>query len=434
LVVVSHSELISDANVVTGGAIVRDGWVLVEDGVISDLGASDRRPAAAAIRTSASGLYVLPGFIDIHVHGGGGGSFASDLLSAQRAARFHASSGTTSLLAGISTAPRSTLVELVRQLGNWGEDIDAGCRLLGAHLEGPFISRIRRGAHDPLLVRPPDPQEFSALLQTAPGRIRVMTAAPELPGFYEIAHMAQNAGVVVAAGHTDADGPQWRQAIQGGARNITHTFNGMRPIIHRSPGVMEAIVDTDVFCELICDGVHVHPTFVRMLRRLVGRERLVLITDAAMWAGAPDGQYESNSRFVDVRGGAVFLRGTDTLDGSTLTMGEAARRFVKFTGADFVELAAVTATNAARVLGEDHRIGRVQVGHEADLVFLDHEMNCVGVMCGGQWARALGAPVAPFSLPSFYQSRELWSAEYGCGHGGGNPDEAPRLAGEEERP
>ncbi|HXW81986.1 MAG TPA: amidohydrolase family protein, partial [Acidimicrobiales bacterium] len=243
----SRSELISDAHVVTAGTVVRNGWVLVEDGVISDLGSSDRRPATAATRTSAAGSYLLPGFIDIHVHGGGGGSFASDQLSAQRAARYHASNGTTSLLAGINTASPSLLLEHVRQLGMWGEEIDGGCRLLGAHLEGPFISTIRRGAQDPLAIRPPDPEELSALLQAAPGRIRLMTAAPELPRFYEIARMAQNAGVVVAVGHTDADGAQLCEAIHGGARSITHTFNGMRPVLHRSPGVMEAIVGTDVF-------------------------------------------------------------------------------------------------------------------------------------------------------------------------------------------
>ena len=146
----------------------------------------------------------------------------------------------------------------------------------------------------------------------------------------------------MGAGHSDADGSQFLSAIAAGARTLTHTFNGMRPVLHRSPGAMEAIVDTSVFCELICDGVHVHPTFVRMLRRLVGQDRLVLITDAAKWAGAPDGEYQSGTRLVDVREGGVFLRGTDTLAGSRLTMAEAAHRYVKYTGAGFVELAAVT--------------------------------------------------------------------------------------------
>ena len=411
----SRSELISEAQVVTDGDLVGDGWVLVEDGVIVDVGASDRRPPVAASRTSASGTYVLPGFIDIHVHGGGGGSFGSDLASAEQAARFHAANGTTSLLAGISTSPPSFLLEQVRRLAACGEELGAACRLLGIHLEGPFISTIRRGAQDPQSIRPPDPQELSALLRAAPGRVRLMTAAPELPGYYEIARVAQNAGVVVAAGHTDADGAQLREAVQAGARNLTHTFNGMRPILHRSPGAMEAIVDTSVFCELICDGVHVHPTFVRMLRSLVGPHRLILITDAAPWAGAPDGEYKSGSRSVEVRDGAVFLRGTDTLDGSTLTMAEAARRYVKFTGADVVELAAVTATNAARLLGEDHRLGRIRAGYQADLVFLDGYTNCVGVMRGGQWVRGLGAS-KPSPVPSFYQSSDSSLAECPCGH------------------
>ncbi len=428
----SRSELISAAHMVTDDGLVPDGWALVEDGVISDVGTSDRRPSAGTIHASASGTYMLPGFIDIHVHGGGGGSFASDLVSAERAARFHASNGTTSLLAGISTCPPPVLFEQVSRLGKWGEDLDAGCRLLGIHLEGPYISSIRRGAQDPLLIRPPDPEELSALLHAAPGRIRLMTAAPELPGFYEIARMAQNAGVVVAAGHTDADGAQLREAVEAGARNLTHTFNGMRPVLHRSPGAMEAIVDTNVFCELICDGVHVHPTFVRMLRSLVGQDRLVLITDAATWAGAPDGEYQSNSRPVEVRDGAVFLGGSETLDGSTLTMAEAARRYVRYTGADVVELAAVTATNAARVLGEDYRIGRIKAGYQADLVFLDREINCVGVMRAGRWIRALGARREHSSVGAFSEPSEGSFPGSPCGHDACGPSQSTRSTSGQE--
>jgi N-acetylglucosamine-6-phosphate deacetylase len=385
---VGQSELISEVHVVTGGGVVRDGWVLIEDGLIREIGDHDGKPPSAHIKTELPGAYVLPGFIDIHVHGGGGGSFGADLSSTRQAAQFHLSGGTTSLLAGISTCAPSALLETVQQLAVIPDNLSP--RLLGIHLEGPFISTIRKGAHDPTLIRPPDPQELTTLLDTAPGRIRLMTAAPELPGFYEIAQVAQSAGVVVGAGHSDADGSQFLSAIAAGARTLTHTFNGMRPVLHRSPGAMEAIVDTSVFCELICDGVHVHPTFVRMLRRLVGQDRLVLITDAAKWAGAPDGEYQSGTRLVDVREGGVFLRGTDTLAGSRLTMAEAAHRYVKYTGAGFVELAAVTATNAARVLGEDHRIGRIEPGYNADLVFLDAGAECIGVMSAGQWARRVG--------------------------------------------
>ena len=396
----AHTEVLTDAEIVTSGRLVSDSWVLVEDGVIAAVGQSEQRPPAAGATTSLRGALVLPGFVDIHVHGGGGGSFGSDRASTLRAARFHASNGTTSLLATLSTCPAGALVEHVAQLGSFSEEPELGCRLLGVHLEGPFISMVRRGAHNPQLIRPPDKAELGGLLAKAPGRIRLMTMAPEVPGFRDVARMAEEAGVAIALGHTDADGPQLRAAIGAGARTMTHTFNGMRPVLHRSPGPMEAIVDTGVSCELICDGVHVHPTFVRMLRALVGQDRLVLVTDAARWAGAPDGTYEAGDRSVDVRDGAAFLHGTETLAGSTVTMAEVTRRYARFTGAGPVELAAVSSANAARALGEDHRIGRVQPGHQADLVVLGAGMECLGVMTAGRWVRPLGAIARPFSTPS----------------------------------
>lgn len=415
----SQTELICDAHVVTGGTLVHDSWVVIEDGAIAEVGTQGQRPPSADKRTSVEGAFVLPGFIDTHVHGGGGGSFGPDAGSVRRALEFHLQGGTTSLLGGISTCPPPTLLEAVRQLAKVSPEPGRQSRLLGAHLEGPFISVVRKGAHNPELIRSPDPAELTTVLDAAPGLVRLMTAAPELAGFTDIARVARDAGVVVAAGHSDADGGQYVAAIEAGVKSLTHTFNGMRPISHRAPGPMEPIVDTEVFCELICDGVHVGPVFVRMLRRLVGRERLVLITDAIQWAGTPDGQYGSDTRQVDVRDGAVFLRGTDTLSGSMLTMAEAARRYVRFTGADFVELAAVSATNAARVLGEDRVIGRVGAGLQADLVFLDAEANCLGVMSGGQWARRPGEVKMPartregdVQLPEPAQVDE--GARHGC--------------------
>jgi N-acetylglucosamine-6-phosphate deacetylase len=166
----------------------------------------------------------------------------------------------------------------------------------------------------------------------------------------------------------------------------------MKPPTHRSPGMMEALVDSDAFCELICDGVHVHPTFVRMLRRLVGESRLVLITDAVAWSGMPDGEYRSAGEAVQLRDGGVFLAGTETLAGSRLTMDEALRRYASWTGAGLAELAAVSSGNAARMLGMGGRIGRIAPGMAADLVVLDQHCGCVAVMCSGQWLRQPGHP------------------------------------------
>jgi N-acetylglucosamine-6-phosphate deacetylase len=385
------TELLVDADVVTGTGVVPGGWVLVEDGLIADIGNSDRKAPPVGRRTSVAGAYVLPGFIDVHVHGGGGDGFGDGVAAATRAARFHMMSGTTSLLAGLVTAPASALLDQVRQLQACPERLGGGGRLLGIHLEGPFLSPLRRGAHDPELLRLPDPAELSGLCEASGGRVRLVTAAPELSGFHELARVAQANGAVVGLGHTDADGAALVAAIGAGARSLTHTFNGMRPVSHRDPGPMEAIVDSDVYCELICDGVHVHPSFVRVLRRLAGKDRVVLVTDAAWCAGFPDGEYRTPQRHLEVHHGAVTLFGTGTLAGSTLTMAKAARLYAQFTGAGVVELAAVASTNAARLLGEDGRLGRIQPGHLADLVVLDRELRCTGVMSDGNWARPFGA-------------------------------------------
>lgn len=381
------AELLADADVVVDGSVLPRGWVLVQDGVIMEVGSRDDRPPRAGVRTSLAGAALLPGFVDPHVHGGGGSSFGGDLTETGRAARFHLLAGTTSLLASLSTCTAPQLLDHVRRLGRADEQFDGGGRLVGLHLEGPFISPVRRGAHDPAIIRPPDTSELAELATAAPGRIRLLTAAPERPGFADLAAAAAAAGIVVSAGHTDADGPGLLGAIEAGVASLTHTFNGMRPVTHRSPGPLAAIVDSGVSCELICDGIHVHPAFVRMLRQLAGGQRVILITDAVSWAGLPDGDYQSADRTVEVRGGRVRLAGTSTLAGSTLTMAQAVRNYARFTGAGLAELAAVASTNAARLLGEDHRIGRIRPGHLADLVVLDGDLNCAGVMAAGRWAR-----------------------------------------------
>ncbi|HEY1639425.1 MAG TPA: N-acetylglucosamine-6-phosphate deacetylase [Streptosporangiaceae bacterium] len=388
------AELITDADVVTDDQVLHDGWVLVEDGLITDLGGAGRPPPRGAARTSVPGAAVLPGYVDIHVHGGGGHSFGGDPAATEAVARFHARAGTTALLAGLATSSPAEQLDQVRRLRPCAEDIAGGSRLLGIHLEGPFISPVRKGAHDPGLIRPPDPAELAALGEASGGRLRLLTAAPELAGFGELAAAAGAAGVLVTAGHTDARGPDFLRAIAAGTRSLTHTFNGMRPVTHRDPGVLEPIVDSDVFCELICDGVHVSPVFVRLLRQLAGRDRLILITDAVAWAGLPEGEYRSGSRHVEIRDRGVRLAGTGTLAGSTLTMGEAVARYARYTGAGLAELARVASTNAARLLGEDHRIGRIRAGHHADLVVVDADREPAGVMRAGQWIRRPGDPAA----------------------------------------
>lgn len=393
-------ELLVDAVAVIDNELVPGAWIAISDGHIRAVGTGhDGRPPAD-VRTSLHGATVLPGFIDVHLHGGGGHAFGADEDASRDAARFHLLSGTTALLPTLATTTMPALLRSVRELGRRPELEPGRARLLGLHLEGPFISPDRRGAHNPALIRPPDAAELRSICEAGLGRVRLLTAAPERPGFAELAKAAADAGVRLAAGHTDATGPELRAAIDAGVGSLTHTFNAMRPIAQRDPGVVEAIVDTAAFCELICDGIHVHPALVRALRLLAGPDRVVLVTDASAWAGCADGDYQTPQRQVEVRGGAVRLAGTDTLAGSTLTILAAARNYAAYTGAKLPELAAVTSGNAARLLGEEHRLGRIQPGYAADLVMIDDRMDCLGVMSAGMWARAPESPAPPSVTPS----------------------------------
>jgi len=379
-------ELLVDAVAVVDDEVVPDAWIAIAAGRIQAVGSSATAPPEAGLRTSLHGATVLPGFIDIHLHGGDGHAFGADERANTSAARFHLLHGTTAILPALATSAMPALRAGAAALGGCAETEPGRARILGLHLEGPFISPERRGAHDPALIRPPSAGDLASLAAAGQGRVRILTAAPERAGFGDLARAAAEAGVLVAAGHTDATGAQLRAAIQAGIGSLTHTFNAMRLVAQREPGVIEAIVDTGVSCELICDGIHVHPALVRALRTLAGRDRVVLVTDASVWAGRPDGDYQSPHRRVEIRNGAVLLPGTGTLAGSTLTMLAAARNYAAFTGADLPELAAVTSGNAARLLGEQHRLGRIGPGYAADLVLLGDRLDCAGVMSGGVWA------------------------------------------------
>jgi N-acetylglucosamine-6-phosphate deacetylase len=388
-------ELLVDAITVVDDELVRDAWIAIADGHIQSIGVGRDQPPAADRSTSLRGATVLPGFIDVHVHGGAGEAFGSDADANERAAGFHLANGTTALLPTLATTTMPQLLQAAGTLGRGDETEPNRPRLLGLHLEGPFISPERKGAHDPALIRPPAGADLTLICEQAHGRVRLVTAAPERAGFADLARTAADTGVRLSAGHTDATGAQLRAAFEAGVESLTHTFNAMRPITARDPGVIAAIVDTTLFCELICDGIHVDPAMVRLLRAAAGRDRVVLVTDASAWAGRPDGDYRTPQRAVEVRSGAVRLAGTDTLAGSTLTMLAAARNYRAFTGADWPELAAVTSGNAARLLGEQHRLGRIRPGYAADLVVLDDRLDCLGVMSAGAWARAPGRSIPP---------------------------------------
>ena len=250
---------------------------------------------------------MLPGFVDMHVHGGGGASFTEGPADdARRAAEFHRGHGSTTIVASLVTAPLADLEARAAMLaGLAGQGVIAGI-----HLEGPFLSTARCGAQDPRHMLAPDVAAFERLHAAAAGHLRVITIAPELPGAAGLIKAAARAGVTAAVGHTDATADITSAAVDAGATHATHLFNGMRPLHHREPGPAGALLDRDeVTCEVIADGVHLHDTVIRLAARAAGPGRLVLITDAMAAAGMPDGSYRLGSMRVDVAGGVARLAG-----------------------------------------------------------------------------------------------------------------------------
>ncbi|GDY31527.1 N-acetylglucosamine-6-phosphate deacetylase [Gandjariella thermophila] len=374
------------ARIVTETGIINDGHIAVEGETIVAVeangpGAAPPRLAAEAV--DLAGHWVLPGFVDLHNHGGGGGSYATgDPESALRAYRFHRKRGTTTSIASLVTA---SVDDLARDVAALAELVDDGV-LAGLHLEGPFISQARCGAHDPHLLRAPDLPVLRSLLRAGRGAVRMVTLAPELEGgITAVRHLAES-GVTAAVGHTDAAYHTARDAFAAGATVATHLFNAMRPIHHREPGPITAALEHDgVIVELINDGVHLHDAVVRAVFGAVGAERVALITDAISAAGLPDGSFRLGPMRVRVSAGVARLASSDAIAGSTLTQDAALRRAVLDEGLSIVDVSAALSATPARVLGLDGEIGTVRPGKRADLVVLDADLAVVGVMARGRW-------------------------------------------------
>jgi N-acetylglucosamine-6-phosphate deacetylase len=384
--------LLAAARVVTGSAVHSPGWISHEQGVITGVGSG--RPDQPDHDHGDATL--VPGFVDIHVHGGGGGSFtAGDADSARRAVGSHRRHGTTTTMASLVTASPGDLLASVSMLAELHRD---GV-VAGIHLEGPWISPHRCGAHDPAQLRDPDAAEIDRLLAAADGALAMVTIAPELPGALDAVRRLADAGVVVAVGHTDCSHAVAAAAIDAGARVATHLFNAMRPIHHRDPGPIVALLDDPrVTVELIADGIHLDPALYRHVGRTVGPDRVALVTDAMAAAGLGDGGYRLGEMAVDVRDGVARIAGTDTIAGSTTTMDQLFRNAVGGPPTDGPIDAALlravrqTATNPARVLGRTD-IGALEPGRRADVVVLDADLHVTGVIVAGdQPVSSVNAP------------------------------------------
>ena len=390
-------RLLTGGRVVTPEGVLSPGWIRVAGSLIDAVGpgaATPPLPPGLPV-TDLRGHWVLPGFVDMHVHGGGGASFTEGSADdARRAAEFHRGHGSTTIVASLVTAPLADLEARATMLaGLAGQGVIAGI-----HLEGPFLSAARCGAQDPRHMLAPDVAAFERLHAAAAGHLRVITIAPELPGAAGLIKAAARAGVTAAVGHTDATAEIASAAVDAGATHATHLFNGMRPLHHREPGPAGALLDRDeVTCEVIADGVHLHDTVIRLAARIAGPGRLVLITDAMAAAGMPDGSYRLGSMWVDVAGGVARLAGgaepgaagaiagtAGAIAGSTATMADVVRHAVA-AGLPVTTVAAAASTTPARVLGLGDRTGALRAGLDADLVVCDEEFRLRAVMRQGDW-------------------------------------------------
>ena len=370
------------AHVVTPAGVLDDAVVVVRGDRVAAVHANNGDERADRL-----GGWVVPGFVDTHVHGGGGHDYASGDADEILAARdFHARHGTTTTFASLVTA---SMDDLVAQLGVLADLVEDG-HLAGVHLEGPFLSPEQPGAHEPTLLRAPGPATVERLVDAARGTLRMVTLAPELTGGFEAVRRFVGAGVRVAVGHTAADDATVARALDAGADVGTHVFNAMTPIHHRRPGpVPRLLTDPRVAAELIADGFHVAEEVLRMALAAAGPEGVVLVTDAMVAAGMPDGAYALGSLEVQVVDGQARLTTADgtpgSIAGSTLTTGRAFALVAGLTG-DLAATARFASTNAARHFGLD--AGTVEPGGPADLCLVDDAGTLQRVMRRGRWLEA----------------------------------------------
>lgn len=374
-------------NVILPHEILARGLVVVEDGVIQAV-------AAGASYDPTDDLgehYIAPGFIDLHTHGIAG----ADTMDATRQAlatmaRQYARHGVTGFLPTTVTQSFEATARALAQVRRYMDEPSAGepgaARMLGLHLEGPWISRQAKGAQNERYIAEPSPPAVQEMLAQANGVIRKVTIAPELPGAEQAIGALREHGVHISIGHTVATYEQAQQAIAWGATQVTHCFNCMTALHHRQPGVVGAVLlHDDLAAELIADGVHVHQDVMRLLIAVKGREHVMLVTDSISATGLSDGTYSLGGQEVYVRAGQARLA-DGTLAGSTLAFDQGVRNLVTLCGVSLRDAVYMGATTPAQAIGLGDRKGKIAPGYDADLAILDADLHATRVMIGGSWA------------------------------------------------
>jgi N-acetylglucosamine-6-phosphate deacetylase len=376
--------VITAARLIAPEASIEDPIVVVEDGVITHIASRAESQIPAGERLDFSGCTLVPAYFDIHIHGSAGHDVMEATPEAfSKVGHFLARHGVGAYLPTTVTAPWDATLRSLEGMAKFVGSLDYGARPLGIHMEGPFLSPHKKGAHPANLLLTPSVELFDRMWQAAEGKIRLMTIAPELPGAEEVIAYAAGLGVRVSLGHSNADSAAAKLGIQAGAVSATHTYNAMRSFDHREPGLIGEVLSNDnLFAELICDGHHVAPNAVRMYWKAKGKDRAMLITDAMAAAGMPDGNYKLGELDVRVKDGICII-GENTLAGSTLTLDHAVKNFAAFTEASIGEIARLVSRNPARMIGVEEEVGALAVGRAADITVLSAENDVVDTILRG---------------------------------------------------
>jgi len=405
--------LIEHARIVTPDGVVEDGSLLVRNGRIAGIwpggkagaveavadasadvngwavraaAAVEATPETAVEKVDAQGAWLIPGFIDVHVHGGGGFDFMEATAEAfDTITAFHGRGGTTSMLATTVTGSKEAQDRVIAAVRRYRGKPMPYAQLAGVHLEGPFISPKMKGAQNPDYIVPPQEEWLTDWLKSYPGEVKIQTLAPESEGALPyIGHLVAG-GVVAAAGHTDATYDETRAAADAGLTHAVHCYNAMRGLHHREPGTLGAVLtDERIIAEVIADGHHVHEAGVKLLLAAKGTDKVILVTDAISASGLGDGDYELGGLPVVVQDGVARLKEGGALAGSTLTMIGAFRFAVQRAGVSVAEASRMASGNPARQIGLDRLTGAIEAGKQADLLLLGEELELKRVWVKGR--------------------------------------------------